>query len=194
MQTKAKIKDLAEAQVTKRPAVLGGIGFRNTCRVECFDKNGNLKWTEENGNIMTDEGLNHALDVLLHGETQISPWYVAPVETDTSPAAGMTYATPSFTECEAYDEANRVEYVEAAASSKSVTNSENKATFTINATKTIYGAALFGATDSASIGDDKGDVAAGGGVLLCYSKFGSSKAVEDDDTLEVTYTITAADA
>ncbi len=142
------------------------------------------------GNICTDEGLNRLLDVMFHATTQITTWYVAIFESNTSPAAGTTYATPVFTESSAYDEATRPEFVGAAASSKSLTNSANKAEFTINATKTIYGGALVGGGTAANT---KGDTA-GGGVMYCASQFGSSKSVVDDDILRVTITINAADA
>lgn len=156
---------------------------------ECRDKNGRLKWQEEAHNIITNEGLDALLDIMLHGSTQITTWYCVIVESDTNPAAGMTYATPTYTESIAYDEATRPEYEEAAASSQSITNSANKAQFTMNATKTIYGAALVGGGASAST---KGNTD-GGGTLFCYAKLGSSRSVVDDDVLNLTYTVSAAD-
>jgi hypothetical protein len=141
------------------------------------------------GNVCTAEGLNALLDIMFHGSTQITTWYVLIFETDTTPADGTTYATPVFTESTAYDELTRPAYNAAAASGKSITNSANKAEFTINATKTIYGGALVGGgTD----GNTKGDTA-GGGTLYCASKFGASKSCVDDDVLLVTVTLTAAD-
>lgn len=135
-------------------------------------------------NLVTNEGLNKILDSVLHNDASAT-WYVAIVESNTSPSAGLTYATPTYTESTAYDEATRQEYVEAAASSQSTTNSANKATFTINATKTIYGASLVNVST-------KGDTA-GGGALLCYALFASSRACVDDDVLNITYTVSAAD-
>ncbi len=142
------------------------------------------------GNICTDEGLNRLLDVMFHGTTQLTTWYVGIFETNTTPAAGTTYATPVFTESTAYDEATRPEYVEAASSGKSLTNSANKATFTISSTKTIYGGCLVAGGTAASTKGDK----AGGGVMYSASLFGSSKSVVDDDIIRVTVTINAADA
>lgn len=157
--------------------------------VECF-RQGEKIWHERNKNICTDEGLDALLNIMFHGSTQITTWYIAIFESDTTPASGTTYATPVYTESQAYDEATRPAFVEAAASSKSITNSANKASFTMNATKTIYGAALVGGgTD----GNTKADTA-GGGTLYCASKFTSGKSVEDDDVLKVTVTLTAADA
>ena len=148
-----------------------------------------LAWREYNHNIVTNEGLNHILDVTLHGKTLISPWYVVMSKTDEAAAAGMTYKTPVYDELTEYDEATRPEYVEAAASSQSITNSANKATFTISGTVTCYAAGLVGGS---STKDDVTDDAAH--VLLCYSKFGSSRATVDDDVVNVTVTMTVADA
>lgn len=145
------------------------------------------QWHETN--ICTDEGLNALLNIMFHASTQITTWYLLIFETDTTPAAGTTYAVPVFTECTAYTEGTRPEFVEAAASSKSLSNSANKADFTMNATKTIYGAALVG---GGSAPTTKGNTA-GGGTMYCASKFASSKAVESTDVLKVTCTLTASD-
>jgi hypothetical protein len=141
-------------------------------------------------NICTDEGLNALLDIMFHASAQITAWYIAIFESDTTPAAGTTYAVPVYTESTAYAEAARVAFVEAAASSKVTTNAASKATFTMNATKTIYGASLVGGGTGAT---DNADVA-GGGTLYCSSKFSASKSVESGDVLRVTITITGADA
>ena len=144
-------------------------------------------WTESN--VCTNEGLNELLDIMFHAATQLTTWYLLIFETDTTPSSGTTYAVPVFTECTAYTEGTRPAFDEAAASSQSITNSASKATFTINATKTIYGAALVaGGTDA----NTKGNVA-GGGTMYCASKFSASKAVISGDVLRVTCTLTASD-
>lgn len=162
---------------------------------ECYDAQGHLKWAEyDRPNIMTHEGLNFILDVMFHGTTNVTKWYIAIVESDTTAAATMTYATPVFTECTAYTGGARPEFVEAAASSEAITNSANKASYTMNAAKTIYGGALVGGgtgADTAEIPGNTGDAA---GKLMCYSKFSSSKPVEDTDVFKCWCTITAAHA
>ena len=148
-----------------------------------------LAWTDVSHNIITNEGLDAALDIMFHGATQITTWYCVMFESDTTPASGHTYATPVYTELETYDEGTRPEYVEAAASGQSMTNSANKATFTISATKTLYGAALVGGGTDPTV---KGD-AAGGGTLYCSGTFASSRNVIDDDVVNLSYTLTSAD-
>jgi len=189
----------------KAPGIIGRSGMRFGCMfdIECWrwhDEIGkrfrNLKgqferrliWQEHCSNIVTDEGLDHALDVYYHGKAIINPWYCCMSESDTAAAAGMTYAVPVYTETEAYDEATRPIYNEAAAAGQSITNSANKAVFTIDAAKTLYGASLVGGSDV------KSDVTnAATHVLSCYAKFGSSRDVVDDDVVNLTYTVTAAD-
>lgn len=149
-------------------------------------RNGESLGVQRDANLVTNEGLDHVLSVLLAGGTQVSPWYVGLFEGNYTPVAGDTAATfvASSTESTAYDEAARQAYVEAAPSSQSVTNSSNKATFTMNATKTIYGAFLASASAKSATT----------GTLLSASRFSSSRAVVDNDQLLVTYTFSAADA
>jgi hypothetical protein len=154
---------------------------------ECHDKLGNLIWVEKTHNLITTEGLNRILDVFLHGTTQTATWYCGLVNTNTVPDAGMTYDVPVFTESVAYDEADRPIYVEAASVAGSVTNSANKAVFTMSGTETIYGAFLTSVIT-------KGNHAAGAdNVLYCYARFAAGKPVVDDYVISLTYTVTAAD-
>lgn len=142
------------------------------------------------GNLVVNEGLDGILGIMFSDDTQITDWYILLFESDTTPAAGTTYASPGWTEWTAYDEANRQAWVEPGVSSQSITNSASKASFTANATKTIYGGALVGGgTDPATKGDT-----AGGSIIYSASKFASSKGVEDDEVLKITCTLTAEDA
>lgn len=147
-------------------------------------RKGRLLGKDVTKNLVCNQGLNHILDVVLHGITPVSPWYVAIFEGNYTPVPTVTAATVAAdsTESTAYDEATRVEYNEAAAASQSITNSANKATFTINATKTIYGAFLASASAKS----------ASSGTLLAIARFGTSRAVIDDDVILVTYQLTAA--
>jgi hypothetical protein len=127
----------------------------------------------EDKNLVVNEGLNSLLDVYFHGETQITSWYIGVFEGNYTPVAGLTAATvtANSTECTAYDETTRQAYDEAAASSQSITNSASRATFTFNATKTIYGAFLV--SNNTKSGTS--------GTLFSAARFASSKAVVDND-------------
>lgn len=138
----------------------------------------------EQPNLVVNEGLNSLLSIMFNGGTQITTWYLGLFEGNYTPVAGVTAATitAASTECTAYDEATRVAYVEAAPASQSITNSASKATFTFNATKTIYGAFLV--SNSTKSGTT--------GTLFSAARFSTSKAVVDDDQLLLTYTFSAA--
>lgn len=140
----------------------------------------------EDHNLVVDQGLNALLNIMFNGATQITPWYLGLFEGNYTPVAGVTAATiaSAATECTAYDESTRQEYNEAASTAKSTTNSANKATFTFNATKTIYGAFLI--SDSTKSGTS--------GTLFSAARFSSAKAVVATDQLLLTYTFTAASA
>lgn len=137
-------------------------------------------------NLIYNLGLNHILDSTFHNDASPT-WYVLLYNTNTTPLAAHTYASKSFTEDVDYDEATRPEYQEAAASSQSMTNAANKATFTITTGgQTIYGCAL---VDDST----KGDSAAGGAVMACGGLISPARVVAAADVLNVTYTITQAD-
>jgi len=149
-------------------------------------RNGEVIDEFECPNLVVDQGLNHLLGAAFAGQTQVNPWYLGVFEGNYTPVASVTAANivSASTECVAYTEATRPEFNEAAPAGKQVTNSANKAQFTFNATKTIYGAFLI--SDAA-----KG---AGGGTLFSAARFASPKGVVATDQLLLTYTFTAASA
>jgi hypothetical protein len=146
------------------------------------------EWRENN--VCTDEGLTDLLGVHFSGDTQKTSWYISIFEDNYTPLITNTYATPGFTECTAYDETTRPQWQEAGATAKAISNTASKASFTFNASKTIYGGALVGGgTDP----NTKGNTA-GGGVLFCSSQFTSgSKAVVSTDILKVSVSLSVAD-
>lgn len=147
-------------------------------------RNGQVIDEWEDKNLVVNEGLNALLDIMFHGSTQITTWYIGVFEGNYTPVATVTAATitSASTECTTYDEATRVAYDEAAAASQSITNSASKATFTFNATKTIYGAFLVSASAKSATS----------GTLFSAARFSTSKAVADDDQLLLTYTFAAS--
>ena len=161
--------------------------FRGIWEIEVYEKaGGKLLSKSQCHNIITDEGLNHLLNVVLHDTAKKATWYCELFESDTTPDGSETYAVPVYTECEAYDEATRPEFNNAASSAESTTNSANKAVFTMNASKTLYGASIVSV-------NTKGDEA-GGGVLFCCGKFGTAQPVISGNVINLTYTVTASDA
>lgn len=147
-------------------------------------RNGELidKW--EDPNIVVNEGLNSLLSVVFNGGVQITTWYLAPFEGNYTPVATNTAAniTSTSTECTAYTQSLRVAYTPAAAASQQVTNSASVATFTFNATKSVYGAFLI----SNSV------KSATSGTLFSAARFSAVKNVVSGDQLLLTYTFTAS--
>lgn len=135
-------------------------------------------------NLCVDEGLNSLLNIEFDAATQISTWYMGLFEGNYTPVAGVTAATiaAAATETTAYNETTRRQFVPAAASAKSISNTASPGTFTFNAAKTLYGAFL--------ISDNtKGGTA---GTLFSAAKFPSTKTVGIGDQLLLTYTFTAS--
>jgi hypothetical protein len=155
-------------------------------QLECYDKDGKLKWIEKLKNIVVDEGLNDILDVYLSGATQSTSWYVGLKGSNQTPAAGWNAAGigTQFTEFTAYTEGTRQAWTEAGVSSKQITNSASPAQFNINNTGTVYGAFIIN-------NNTKGGAT---GKMWCCSNFDASRAVANGDLLKVTYTVTSADA
>jgi hypothetical protein len=142
-------------------------------------------------NVVTNEGLDYLLDVALSGGTAITTWYMGLKDNTGDPVDGTeTYATPVFSELTTqYSETVRETWIEGGVSSQSIDNSTTPAEFSIVTTVIVYGALLVGGGTAPST---KGDTA-GGGKLFCVANFASSKSLGNGDTLQVTYTISAAD-
>jgi len=166
-------------QLTGNPVVGGVFEFELVRDGKVIDK-----W--EDRNLVVNEGLNDLLQVYLGNGTQKATWYVGLFEGNYTPVATVTAATvaSAATECVAYGELTRPEWVEAAASAQQITNTASKATFTINASKTVYGAFLISE-------NTKGGIT---GVLFAASRFSTARALINGDQLLVTYTVQAASA
>lgn len=139
----------------------------------------------ETHNIVTNEGLDHTLDVTVANAAQVTTWYVGIFKGNYTPdgtETGATVATDS-TEATEYVAATRPAYVPGTVATQSVDNTASKASFTINATVTIYGAFLSG--DSAKNGI--------GSKCLCIARFPGQRDLLNTDVLNVTYTLSAQD-
>lgn len=165
-----------------------GIELRGLVEHDVNGKDVRFDW-----NIVPTEGLNHVLDVTLHGSTQVTTWYLGLFSGAVTPGASLTAATVNsvLTEItsgtDGYSESTRVAYNEAAASNGSITNAANKAAFTIamsSGSLTVNGCFLI--SDS-----EKGGTA---GKLYSATRFSSARSLQDGDTYNLGYTITAAAA
>lgn len=161
-----------------------GIALKGIWRVICRRPDGSIRWVEQAHNLITNEGLNHALDVALSGAAQTTTWYLG-LKNAGSPAAGDTMGSHAgWTENQNYDEAARPQWQEGGASGQSISNSGTPASFSINTNgQTIAGCFL--TSDSTKGGTT--------GTLFSVVDFSSAKSADSGDTLEVTYTVTGAD-
>jgi len=178
----------------KRKGLFGGFGFCNIWNFECgnyvMDGGERIwvpKWKETIHNLVVTESLDDVLDVYFKSGTQSATWYLAIFGSDSTPAAGWTYAVPVCTEFTNYDEATREEWIEGAIAAGSVDNSASPAEFTCTSgTNTIYGAMLNNV-------NTKGDVASGSGVLFSAARFTSSRPFNTAEVLKIVVTINAQD-
>ena len=180
-------------------AVAGGLiaGTKNTevakatgrFRMECYDKDGLLKWSAESQNLVVNVGLQYMAGTALTSTAQITTWYIGLYGAGASntPAAGDTMASHAgWTEVTPYA-GNRPTATFAAATNANpsvVTNSASPASFAINATQVVGGAFLVS------------NNTAGGstGTLFSAADFQSpgDRSVVSGDTLNVTYTFSLA--
>jgi hypothetical protein len=163
--------------------------FDGKFRVECIGADGHLKWEDTIDNLVVNEGLNHILDILFVSATaQVDPWYVgltdaSPTVAATDDAANINTSSQGWAEDQNYSEGVRQTYVDVR-TAQSVDNSASKAAFSINGSTTVGGAFMIS-------NSTKGGTT---GELLCVGAFtGGNRAVVNGDTLNVTYTFTAAD-
>lgn len=163
-----------------------GLGLDGHFNVVCLDKNGKEKWREDISNLVVNAGLDHALDSTLAGGTQIATWYVGLTDGTPTVAAGDTMSSHAgWTEVTAYSEAVRQTFTAGAVSGQSVDNSASTADFSINGTTTVGGCFI------TSVNTKSGTT----GTLFSVGAFsGGDRSASNGDTLQVTYTLTSADA
>ena len=148
-------------------------------------KDGVLTDVTEDCNIMPTEGMNHLLNVLLKGGSQIGNWYVGIYNGNYTPVLGDTAATfpGTATENTTYVAAQRPAFTAGTVAGGAVDNTASVAEFTSTANATVQG----GFIASSAV---KGGTT---GVLLSAVKFSSSKNFETGSILRVTagFTLTS---
>ena len=183
---KAKATDIAASGLIANTGASEGAKATGKYTVECFDKDGNLKWVAETPNLVVNVGLQYMAGSALTSTAQITTWYLGLYGSGAtnSPAAGDTMSSHAgWTEVTAYSESTRPAATFAAATNANpsvVTNTASKAVFTINGTTTVGGAFL-------TSGSAKGGTT---GTLFSAADFQSpgDRSVVNGDILNVTYT------
>lgn len=153
--------------------------------VQCFDKDGNLKWEDQMHNLVVNQGLQDMNTQYFKGSTYTAAFYLGLV---TGPGSGTTYAAADTLA----SHAGWTEFTDYSGSRKAVTfgtattadpsvigNSASPAQFSITgAGGTVAGAFLCTVSSGTS------------GVLFSEADFQSpgDRTVVSGDTLNVTYT------
>jgi hypothetical protein len=154
--------------------------------VECVGPDGSVKWRDIFENLVTDVGRDDVLDKYFKGASYTAAWFVGLIDADgftTGVDAGDTAASHGgWAESTEYSNATRPALTLGAVATQSVDNSASKAAFNINAATTIKGCFV-------TTLNTKGGTT---GILYSAGLFsGGDKIVADQDTLNVTVTLTS---
>ncbi len=183
MDHKMDARVVASADVAMgASAQIGGPRMESVYLVECFDKDGNLKWVEEVHNTVVNVGLNDLLTQYFKGSSYTASFFVGLKDTGSISASDTMASHAGWAEDTTYSNSVRPTLTLGSVSGQSVDNSASKAVFNINGGTTIYGA--FVTTNSTKGGST--------GTLYGAADFGASRAVLSGDTLNATVTLTAA--
>lgn len=185
----AKSQDIVTAGLARGGPAADSATAHGEYLIECFDKDGNLKWSTTVPNLVVNVGLQDMNTKYFSGATYTAAWYIGlyGAGATNNPAAGDTMASHAgWTEVTAYSNANRPTATFGTATTADpsvISNSASPATFNINGTATIGGAFL---TSNNTKGGTSGtlfsasDFTPGGGA--------GDRSVVNGDTVNVTYT------
>jgi len=145
---------------------------------------GNIKWQEQAHNVVCNDFMTAALNILFEGSGASTEFYVGLMELTGAVTTADTMASHAgWNRCNCYN-GNQKLWESAAASGRSITNSANKAQFVMTGTSTIWGGFI----------DSQLNKASTTGTLVCVAQFtGTSRSVASGDTVEVTYTLSLND-
>ena len=186
----AKPSDAVTALIQQNGGLADHMSAKGVYKVQCHDAQGNLKWEDENHNLVVNVGLQDMNAKYFTGSAYTAAWYLGLYGAGASntPAASDTMSSHAgWTEVTAYSQSTRPACTfgtPTTANPSVATNSASAATFSINATTTVGGAFL---TSSNTKGGTTG-------TLFSAADFSSpgDRSVVSGDTLTVTYTLSLA--
>lgn len=187
---KVKSKDVVTSSLIAGGYAADSASAKGVYKIQCHDKDGNLKWEDEAPNLVVNEGLQDMNAKYFTGTTYTAAWYLGLYGSGAtnSPAAGNTMASHgTWTEVTDYSQATRPACTfgtPTTANPSVATNSASPATFSINATTVVGGAFL-------TSNNTKGGTT---GTLYSAADFSApgDRSVVSGDTLSVTYTLSLA--
>lgn len=181
---KATSTDTVSAGLVARTGADSGARAGGVFHVECFDKDGNLKWSTSEHNLVVNEGLQDMNSKYFAGSTYSASFYLGLI---TGPGSGTTFAAADTLASKAW-----TEFTDYAGSRKAVTfgtattadpsvisNSAAPSSFTISGAGGVVAGAFLCTVSSGT-----------SGVLFSESDFQApgDRTVVSGDTLNVTYT------
>jgi hypothetical protein len=181
---KATSTDTVSAGLVARTGAYSGARAGGVFHVECFDKDGNLKWKTSEHNLVVNEGLQDMNTQYFKGSTYTAAFFLGLI---IGPGSGTTFAAADTLASKAW-----TEFTDYAGSRKAVTfgtattadpsvisNSASPSSFTISGAGGVVAGAFLCTVSSGT-----------SGVLFSESDFQSpgDRTVVAGDTLNVTYT------
>ena len=199
---KINAESLASSGVERSAISAEGANATGVYTATCYDKDGNIKWTDTYSNLVTNVGKADLLDKYLAGSTYTANWYLGLVDGGTTPTynaadtlashagwseiatgTGYTTGTGSPTTNRGTPTWNAASATGGGAGTAGTgTKTTAACAFAITGTLTIAGTLLCStlARGTASNG--------GAGILYSVGSFtGGNKSVANGDTLNVTY-------
>ena len=187
---KVKSQDTAASSLTAGGLATDSASAKGVYKIQCHDKDGNLKWEDTAPNLVVNGGLQDMNAKYFTGSSYTAAWYLGlyGAAASNNPAAGDTMSSHAgWTEVTDYSQSTRPVCTfgtPTTANPSVATNSASPATFSINATTTVGGAFL---TSNSTKGGSTG-------TLYSAADFSSpgDRSVVSGDTLSVTYTLSLA--
>jgi hypothetical protein len=181
---KATSTDTVSAGLVARNGADSSARAGGVFHVQCFDKDGNLKWETSEHNLVVNQGLQDMNTQYFKGATYTAGFFLGLITgpgSSTTFAAGDTLASKAWTEFTNYSGARKaVTFGTATTADPSViSNSAAPSTFTISGAGGVVAGAFLCTVSSGT-----------SGVLFSESDFTApgDRTVASGDTLNVTYT------
>jgi hypothetical protein len=152
-------------------------------RIECRDRNGNVKWVEDIDNLVTTVGKNKYLDSTIKTGVSSPTWYLGLKGAGTAVAADTMASHATWSEIYSeYSQATRPAFTPGTIAAGAVDNAAAKAVFSFTGTATVAGAfCVNNSTKNGTTGD-----------LLGVGDFSASRPLVNGDTLSVEFSLTIA--